>query len=218
MFDRFRSRQSPIRIVLSAALVAASVAVSAACAATRLERSWAAPSLHPDPFRHVVAIAMSADPQLRAVMEDALAGQLSHSSDGLEAHASYKVAGAIQNGDQFRDLLAAAGADGAILMRITDVRRDHVWVPGRPLVAPTYYRTIWDYYAHWQTLAFQPGYMAGDRSVRIETTMYSVPEGDLVYTAISDTLNPASPEDLVKLVGNRVARDLADRGLVGARR
>jgi hypothetical protein len=44
--------------------------------------------------------------------------------------------------------------------------------------------------------------------------MFETPEGDLVYSAVSQTLNPGSPEDLVRQVGDRVAKDLAAKGLI----
>lgn len=191
------------------------VALGAGCAATHLDRSFAAPDLHDGPFKHIVTIAMTHDHARRVAMEDALTGQLARA--GVQAEASYKTFTdeALQSQDSLRDLLTKNGFDGAVVMRVTNTSREDVWVPSTITVIPVFYRTVWDYYTHWKPVVFEPAYMANDRAVHVETVLFEVPEGDLIYSAISQTLNPASAEDLVRQVGDRVAKDLAAKGLIG---
>lgn len=200
--------------------VVAALALSGACSATRLQGSWTAPGLHDEPSRHIVAIAITGDHNRRVALEDALAAQLQSVGEGVQVEASYKTFNddAMKAVDKVRDLLASGGFDAAIIMRATDVKREDVWLPGSQSVAPMYYRTIWDYYAYWQPIALQPGYLKSQRTVHVETAMFAVPEGDLIYSAISQTVNPASAEELVKQVGDRVAKDLTQKGLISNRR
>ena len=187
-----------------------------ACAATHLDRSWVAPGLHDEPFHHIVAIAITRDHNRRVAMEEAMAGQLKRAAEGLQAEPSYKLLNdeQIQREDDVRNFLAASGFDGAVVMRVTQVNREDVWVPGSTSVAPMYYRTFWGYYSYWRPITFAPGYMETDRTVHVESALYEVPEGDLIYSAMSQTLNPSSPEELVREVGDRVARDLTAKGLI----
>jgi hypothetical protein len=190
------------------------IALAAGCAGTHLNQSFAAPYLHDGPFKHVVTIAITADHGRRVAMEDALAGQLRQA--GVQAEPSYKLLGdaAAQGEDSIRELLTTSGFDAVVMMRATTTNEDDVWVPGSVAVAPMYYRTMWDYYAHWHSIALERGRLAADHAVHVETVMFETPEGDLVYSAVSQTLNPGSPEDLVRQVGDRVAKDLAAKGLI----
>jgi hypothetical protein len=83
---------------------------------------------------------------------------------------------------------------------------------GEAWVVPEYYRTFWGYYRHWIPVSYEPGYVERDRDVQVETALYSATsDGELIYSAISRTLNPNSPADLAKDVTSLVARKLRDK-------
>ncbi|HEX5068571.1 MAG TPA: hypothetical protein VFV78_00030 [Vicinamibacterales bacterium] len=184
------------------------------CAATRLEHTWVKPNLQIQPIRSVVTIALTQNPQRRRAMEEALASQLR--SEALMATSSYTTIPEddIRAEDQVRSHLELGSYDAAIFLRVTDVTRQDVYVPGRTVAVPVYYQTLWGYYAYWRPIAYEPGYVERDSDVQVETEVYALPAGDLVYSAVSRTLNPTSSTDLVNEVGRAVARDLKDKGLI----
>lgn len=197
--------------------VAAAVAIGAACGAgTRVQSSWSSPNVSPSPMRNIVAIAITKDPGRRQLMEQAMAREIQDEAPGVEAVPSRSILSDSEIADEarVRDHLAQTKFDGAIVMRITDVERHDVFVPGRTTVVPVYYRTFWGYYRYWAPIAYEPGYVERNADVQVETEVFAMPGGELVYSAISRTLNPSSAADLAERVAGVVTKELRERGFI----
>jgi hypothetical protein len=109
-------------------------------------------------------------------------------------------------------VLELSGFDAAIVTRITDVQRQDVFVPGRRVLVPVYYRTFWGYYRYWVPITYEPGYIERTRDVQVETQVFALPGGELLYSAVSRTFNPVSPAALIESVGSVVAKELIAQG------
>jgi hypothetical protein len=191
------------------------IGLAAACASGGMEYSWARPDMGPLHFRDVVTIAVTPSSARRRMMEEAMAGEIHRIAPNVQAVGSYTLIGDkdVNNESHFRDQINQAGFDGAVFLRVTDVTRQDVYIPGS--AAPGYYRTFWGYYKYWTPIAFEPNYVERDTDVQVETEVYSTAgEGELVYSAISRAVDPTSPADLVRKVGAVVASDMKSRGLL----
>jgi hypothetical protein len=178
----------------------------AGCATTQLTDSWVDPSLQSLPrFKKVMAAALNADPVLRRTAEDALVANIKRT----RAVPSYQVVPDWQGGDlgQVRARLQQAGIDGVVAMRLAGVDKEQTWVPGN-------YSSFGGYWGYAYPLAYDPGYLRTDTIVRVETTIYSVADGKLIYAARSQTFNPSDARKTVKEIGEAVAKDLRQRGLL----
>jgi hypothetical protein len=211
------SRKWQIPTCLPAALaLGVAVSLAAGCGATRVQRSWTNPDVGPVTFRNVVSIAMTKDASRRQAMEEAMAGEIQDEAPGVEAVASRSILSDAEIIDErrVRDHLAQTKYDAAIVMRVTDVERHDVFVPGRTVSVPVYYRTFWGYYQYWAPIAYEPGYVERNRDVQVETLVYALRTGELVYSAVSRTLNPSSSAELVESVADVVANDLQAKGFL----
>lgn len=199
-------------------VTAAAVVLASACGGARVQSAWSNPAVSPAPFRNLLAAAITKDPGRRQMMEDAMTAALRDEAPAAETVASRSILSESEITDEarVRDHLALTRFDGAIVMRITDVERGDVFVPGRTTVVPAWYRTFWGYYRYWAPIAYEPGYIERRRNVQVETLVYALPAGDLVYSAISRPLDPASADELAARVARVVARDLRQRGFTAA--
>lgn len=190
--------------------------LAAACASTELEHSWVRPNLGPLTFRKVAAVAVARDPARPRMMEDSIVAEVQRVAPDVQVVPSYTVIDDMTNKDKVRAQFEQRGFDSSIVMRVTDVNRKDVYVPGRAVEAPVVYRTFWGYYDYWVPIAFQPGYIEQYRDVQVETEGYAFAGGggDLVYSAVSRTLDPSSPADLANDATSIVARDMRDKGLL----
>jgi len=199
-----------------AALGAALLVVTVACATTRLQSSWVKPGTGPFTFKKVVAIALSKTPGRRRILEDAMATQIRLVSD-VHVVPSYSI---ISDSDlmsepRVREAIDRAGFDGGVFLRVIDISHRDVFVPGVSIYAPVYYQTFWGYYRYWAPIVYEPGSFERQTAVQVETEVYSTAgEGDLLYSAVSRTVNPSSPTDLVERVARVVTRDLRAKGLL----
>ena len=64
-------------------------------------------------------------------------------------------------------------------------------------------------------LAYSPDYLREDHTVRIETNLYATatPEGEFVWTVISDSFNPSSAKKAIDAVVKVVVRELENEGI-----
>jgi hypothetical protein len=214
MIKRSPIRRVPVPVAVVTFVVA--VGFTTACGATRVQRSWTNPDVGPMTFRNVVTVAMTKDPGRRQSMEEAMAGEIEDEAPGVEAVPSRSILSDSEINDErrVRDHLAQTKYDAAIVMRVTDVDRRDVFVPGRTVSVPVYYRTFWGYYQYWAPIAYEPGYVERNQDVQVETLVYAMPKGELVYSAMSRTLNPASSADLVESVASVVTDELQARGFL----
>jgi len=195
----------------------AAVAFAGACATTQIQSSWAKPDIGPLNFRKVVAMAIAKNPDRRRVMEDAMAGEIHKTAPDVQAVPSYTIISDadMPNEARVKEQIDRAGFDGAVMLRVTDVSRQDVYVPGQTEYAPVAYRSFWGYYHYWVPIEYEPSYIDRETNVRVETEVYSTAGGgDLVYSAVSDTVDPRSPTQLVNSVAKHVVADMKEKGLL----
>jgi len=105
--------------------------------------------------------------------------------------------------------------DAVVVSRFIKVDNTITHVPGTSTrISPfPYYNSFYGYYGTVYPVVFTPDYLRQDKKVRIETNVYVITslEGELVWTGITDTLNPSnirkSINGLVKLVTQQMQRD-----------
>ena len=205
-----------VRVLLPVLAAVVAAGLVTACAGTRVQSSWTNPNVSPSPFRNILAIAITKDPGRRQMIEDAMAAEIRDEAGSVEVMSSRSILSDAEIADEarVRDHLAQTRFDSAIVMRITDVERRDVFVPGRTTVVPVSYRTFWGYYRYWAPIAYEPGYVERTRDVQVESQAYKMPDGDLVYSAVSRTLNPSSAADLAESVAKVVTKELRQRGFI----
>jgi hypothetical protein len=179
-----------------------------ACASTRIVDSWTAPDLTPADlrFHHVVAIAVLDDETSQRVAEDALA----QAARRTPVTPAYRIVSPAQRADPelLRLALTRAGVDGAVTVRLVSSEERKTWVPGSALAVGGGY---WGYYGQ---LIYQPGHYRTDTVVRIETTLRDVPSGKLLWSGISESMNPPNVRQVIGEIAKAARADLAKQGLL----
>ena len=128
----------------------------------------------------------SPDGSVRRNIEDKLASKLRRL--GVAATPSYAVVDPAMAIDAMRTALQAAGYDGIVAMRSI----------GDGAAFPTTTDT---------------NYVYTDVVVRIETAVYSVSDGKMLWSALSRTVDPERASRVIDEVTTLVARDLGRQGV-----
>jgi hypothetical protein len=65
-------------------------------------------------------------------------------------------------------------------------------------------------------VVYSPDYLREEKKVRIETNVYSTasPDGELVWTGITDTFNPSNVHKTMKGLVKLVVKQLHDEGVL----
>ena len=190
-------------------LVACVLSAPLACASTRIETSWKDPAVTAQDlaFRKVIALAQVEDEETRRAAEDELVRVLAAGpraqARGMEVQPAYASISSAELGDvaALRAKVEAAGFDGAVVLRLVSDQERITYVPGR-------YEVMWG-----TVVRYEPGYETVDRIVRVETSLYSIAQGKLLWSGVSRTLNPRDLRDLLDEVAGAVGAELEEQGL-----
>ncbi|MDD3352572.1 hypothetical protein [Zoogloea sp.] len=171
------------------------------------------------PRKLAIFVAVN-DDNLRRMAENRVVQSL---PPGSSATASYTLElNPTLEAGTVRSRLTAAGFDGALVARLVSVDKSITRVPAQTHFAPDpmfrrfgpRYGPFYSFYPYVYTT---PAYTVENTTVVVETSLYRLPEGKPIWSAVSESVNPRSSaqvvDELIKLVGGK----LADEGLLQIR-
>ncbi|MGC2108443.1 MAG: hypothetical protein WA655_02935 [Candidatus Korobacteraceae bacterium] len=205
-----------------AMVIALLLAASAAgnCKGTKLVASVKSPTYNGQRFKKVLVIGMSDNPAIRSDFEDAMASQLKR--DGVHAVPGHNILlrpkSAKMDPDYLKAQIKEHNIDAVLVSRLVSVKTDVTYIPGQAYTVPyPYYNSFYGYYGAVYPVVYSPDYLREDKTVRVETNLYgtSTPEGEFVWTGISETFNP-NPKKVDKAINavvQVVVKDLEKEGI-----
>jgi hypothetical protein len=185
--------------------------ITGAWASTKLRISWRNPNITNPRFKTILVIGMSNNLETRADFEEALAHKIIR--PGTNAIAGTDIllrptAGKLDL-NYLREQIKAYHVDGVVVSRLIHVETDVTYVPGAAYFMP-YYSSFYGFYGTVYPVVYSPGYLQTDRTVRVETNLYAVttsPDGELVWTGMSDTFNPSSAHKVINGLVSLVVKE-----------
>jgi len=165
--------------------IAVAIVVAACAGSTTIEQSWRAPQL--SGLRNVVTVYISRDTAMRRTVEDSMARRLA--GEGVRAVPAYSILSDADTQDRegAKAKLLAAGYDGVVALRL-------VGKETKVEVTPPIYTGYWG--PAWGG-AYQPGYLSTETVVRVETSVYALGDGKLVWSGLSKTVDPSSMKSTI---------------------
>ena len=175
-------------------LICLAVVTFVACGtSTKLTAVWKAPEAGATRFKKILVVAQTKDQSTRRSMESHLVSRIPNST------ASYEVLTEEETRDQARakQKIAAAGFDGAVVVRFVGKDTQTTYVPGTTWYGPAPYGSMWGYWGYGWGAVYDPGYLVTDTIISLETHVYDVGQDKLIWASKSDTVSPTSMNDLV---------------------
>ncbi len=176
------------------------------------------PSYSGQRFHKVLVIGMSNDPAIRSDFEDAMANKLAR--DGVEAVPGHTILLRPESANLDMDYLKAQirehHIEAVLVSRLVKVEKNITYIPGQSYMIPyPYYNSFYGYYPTVYRQVYSPDYLREDHTVRIETNLYATatPQGELVWTGISDSFNPSSAAKAIDAVVKVVVKELEKEGI-----
>jgi hypothetical protein len=182
--------------------------------------SWLNPTYEGQKFHKVLVIGVAHDLKVRADFEDALAAQIARS--GIETIPGNHILlrpgpQAKPDLDYLRAQIRSNHIDAVIVSRLLKVDKKVTYVPSSTYIAPfPYYYSFYGYLGAVYPVVYDPGYTREDTTVRVETNVYSTskPDGDLVWTGVSDSFNPKSAKKVADGLVKEVPKQMEKDGLL----
>jgi hypothetical protein len=185
------------------------VLVGSSCASTKMVKNWVYPESGPIDFDKVMALVLVQDKFVRQAGEDEMVRQVRQA----EAIPAYTVLPdrELENESRIREVVAASGVDGIIVMRPVYDQKEVSYVPGS---YPAPYYSFYGYYSWAYPVVYSPGYYREDRLVGVETTIYDAHTGKLVWSGLSQTENPKDASKLVAATAKAVRKVMKKYGFL----
>ena len=183
----------------------------------KIVTSWFNPKFEGQTFHKILVIGVAQDLEVRADFEDKMAAQIAR--PGMQTIPGNQILlrpdpKAKPDLDYLRAQISSNHFDAVVVSRLLRVDKKVTSIPSSTYVAPfPYYYSFYGYLGAAYPLIYDPGYRREDITVSIETNVYSTskPDGDLVWTGVSDSFNPKSArkvaDGLVKEIPKQMEKD-----------
>lgn len=183
----------------------------------QLKGSWSKTRLGPLSFSRILVLSMGSDLKKRKLGEDALRDELNRY--GFRAAASLDLfpAGFSKGRDSasLRRELLDQGFDGVITLRVLRVTEKDRWIPVYPLKGPQdKYRGLYRYYFREYGYYARPGNRVRDIEVLLESNLYEVSSGQLLWTAQSAAFSRNPNRDMAARYARNIAQDLIEKRIL----
>jgi hypothetical protein len=175
-------------------LICMAAATLVACGtSTKLTAVWKAPDAAGTRFKKILVAAQTKEQATRRSMESHLVSRIANSQ------ASYELMTEEETRDQARAKakIAAAGFDGAVVVRFVGKDTQTTYVPGTTWYGPAPYGSFSGYWGYGWGAVYDPGYLVTDTIISLETHVYDIGKDKLIWASKSDTVSPTSMNDLV---------------------
>jgi len=171
---------------------------------------WIAPDYTPHTYTKVLAVALVNSESNRRSIEDLMVKRLSAYTTAVP---SYQLFPELQKGTAsgFQDKVKAEGFNGLLTTRLLGREREMVYTPGYITTTPYYYRNYWGYWNTWYNTWSTPGYYTQYDVYSLETSFVDLTTNALVWSGVTETVDPSSLKDAVKESGDAIMKELRER-------
>jgi len=184
-----------------------------ACApSTQLIGTWTDPELNGEtlqPFNKVLVIARISHETSNRIAEDKIVASIKNSA----AVPSYSI---LLQGDTSQAVVDAKlqkeGIDGLIVMSLKEVNKSLNYQP--PTYYGGYYGGYYGYRGYYGYGYGSPGYLTEDQTFYVETSIYSLVTGKMLWSGTTATLNPKQLEQALDEIITAVRNELSRKGLI----
>ena len=200
--------------------LAASTLLLGACADTQLMSTWTSPQYNGAPMTKTAVIVLAKDDNTRRFAEDQMIKQLPKGTTAVAGHTLFEKPEQAKV-DEVRARLIQDGFDSVLVSRLVSVDKTQNYVPPQTYTsyaaAQPAYGSFNGYYGqNYHSVYTTPGYTVENTTVVVETLLYKLPEGTLVWTATTQSLNPQSRPELAQNITSVIGDVLKKRHLLGA--
>ena len=183
----------------------------------KMVTSWFNPKYKDQIFHKILVIGVAQNLKVRADFEDEMAAEITR--PGIQTIPGNQILlrpdpKAKPDLDYLRAQIRDNGIDAVVVSRLLKIDKKVTSIPSSTYIAPfPYYYSFYGYLGAVYPVVYDPGYTREDTTVSVETNVYatSKPDGDLVWTGVSNSFNPKSAEKvaegLVKVVPKQMEKD-----------
>jgi len=184
------------------------VAVSCGTSSQLVQR-WSDPNFEGQPGQKMIIIALAKSERMQKTWEGAFSNVLRQVK--VQPIGGSTVLPIQQAADEatLKQAVKETGADLAAVTRLVSVDKETTYVPGSAYYtpAPAYYG-FYGYYSSSYAMVSTPGYYQEDKVYSVETNVYDVRTEKLVWSGVTETINPETGQDAATSIADTIVGDM----------
>lgn len=205
-------------INVSGLLVLAALSAAGCSTITNFSATWTHDDYRNQGIHKVLVIGMFERTGHRGTYESAVAEALGKRDIVAVSSLSVLPPNEEISEETFRKYFKDQNIDAVIITRLVSADSRQRWVPGYSYAVPYGYYNYYGYYARSWDVVHSPSYMVEETEINLETNIYAVPDGDLIWSGMSQTLDPADVVDAARSSAGALVRELRRAGILAESR
>ena len=187
---------------------------------SRITSSWKSDQADGSKYKKIIVLGLAkeSDRSLREQMEQHIAADLRDLGyDATCACADFgPKAFEYLSEKQALEKLRNADVDAVMTVVLLDKVKERFYVPGQVQYTPyyVYHRRFWGYYSTMYTRVYSEGYYVTDTRYFWETNLFDLKADQLVYSAQSESFDPASVESMAHEYGQLLVKDMLQKSML----
>ena len=185
-----------------------------ACSTTELTSVWVNQE-NTRALNNILVVGISETPAKQRLYEDTFVTLLQ--TKGIDAKAGYTQLQTtdVETTDSILAQLQTVNTEALLVTHALGVDNESIYHPPRMESVPhTYYDSFSGYYRTVYRYVHVPGYTSNHIVVRLETNLYDSATQDLLWSAQSKSVDPASLEKLISELAKEVTSELKTAGFI----
>jgi len=180
---------------------------------TTIVKSWRDPAtmIKVGQFNKILVVAFVKDPANRKIAEDDIVKQLK--SKGIPSYQVLGEPGSELTEEGLAEKIKNEGFDGAVVMQLINPESELQYTPGTGTY-PAYYNSFFPYYGGAATKFRDPDYLAKHNVYIIETNFYSFNNNKLLWSGITNSVDPNSIEKMIASIGKVITEEMKKQGFL----
>ena len=198
----------------------------AGCGSTnKITDTWKSPDANLHQYDKIFIAALTSDVPVREAVEQKLSTLFTE--HGIQSVKSLEVVPPdmenkeLDVGEGLLQKVQETGSNAILTIAVIDQTSEERYVPGagryQPINRFGYYRTFGGYYGNRYGSLYQPGYYTTDKTYYLETNVYDVASGNLVWSTQSVTMNPTNLDSFLEAYVSSMSTKLKQDGLLASR-
>ncbi len=188
---------------------------------TKITGSWTGPNTPAAGYSSLFVTAITENVVARSTIENDLDNLLnSQEVDAISSMTIIPPGYKSKQEDRERILteIKATGSQAILTVALLDQTSETRYVPGTTMYSPMgyggYYGRFYGYYSYYSPVMYDPGYYTTDKNYYIEINLYDVQSEELVWSAQSETTNPADLESFSAVFSEVVVSRMLKDGII----
>jgi molybdopterin biosynthesis enzyme MoaB len=191
------------------------------CANTKFTKQWVAEDFNQQPFDDILVLVVADKMGNRQDAENYIVEKLGEA--GIDAMPSFDILPKTETIDREAVGKAIDGLqlDAVIVMYATGITEEEYFIPARRFgvyagygYGHAHYSSFYDYYPHAMTYVYIPGYDNTHYVVTLETSLFDLNTGNMIWSGQSNTFAPESVDDVIHNITVLTISELKKKSII----